>query len=419
MDWRHRAACLDEDPELFFPIGNTGPALLQIEEAKAVCRRCPVIDTCLQWALETGQDAGVWGGLSEDERRALKRRNARAAPRRLTHRVTASTAGAGLRTARRRARQSRRSARAAGAAGPSRDAVPPPSSRRRPLDAAAQLADQGAHDLRPEARPTAPSARRSGRAPEPSSRDLDAAAASSARPVDDRSPVDHAPRPGAAEPVLDRVLHQLGEDQRQRRWRPRRAAGRSAPPAGCAPRSAARHLDDDASGPRRDVVEVDRLVEALRQGLVHQRDGGRPGARPPRAPPRAAVVQAAGLQPQQRGHGLQVVLHPVVDLADRRVLGHQLALAPAQLGDVAQQHQRADALARPAVERDRAQRQRVPLRLEVGPPRRLAGEHERQPLVDGAARRGPAAVAISARIAPTSSPTWPSRWKADTAFGLA
>ena len=45
MDWRHRAACRDEDPELFFPIGNTGPALLQIEEAKAVCRRCPVIDT--------------------------------------------------------------------------------------------------------------------------------------------------------------------------------------------------------------------------------------------------------------------------------------------------------------------------------------------------------------------------------------
>jgi len=42
MDWRHKAACLDEDPELFFPIGNTGPALLQIEEAKQVCRRCDV-----------------------------------------------------------------------------------------------------------------------------------------------------------------------------------------------------------------------------------------------------------------------------------------------------------------------------------------------------------------------------------------
>jgi len=81
MDWRHVAACRDEDPELFFPIGNTGPALLQIEEAKSVCRRCPVREDCLQFALESGQDAGVWGGLSEDERRALKRRNARARAR--------------------------------------------------------------------------------------------------------------------------------------------------------------------------------------------------------------------------------------------------------------------------------------------------------------------------------------------------
>ena len=78
MDWRHRSACLDEDPELFFPIGNTGPAIMQIEEAKQVCRRCDVREQCLAWALEAGQDHGVWGGLSEDERRALKRRNARA-----------------------------------------------------------------------------------------------------------------------------------------------------------------------------------------------------------------------------------------------------------------------------------------------------------------------------------------------------
>lgn len=77
MDWRHEAACLDEDPELFFPIGNTGPALLQIEEAKQVCKRCAVREACLQWALEAGQDHGVWGGLSEDERRAMKRRAAR------------------------------------------------------------------------------------------------------------------------------------------------------------------------------------------------------------------------------------------------------------------------------------------------------------------------------------------------------
>ncbi|WP_420110988.1 WhiB family transcriptional regulator [Pseudactinotalea sp.] len=78
MDWRHNAACLTEDPELFFPIGNTGPALVQIEEAKAVCRRCDVSDACLRWAIESGQDSGVWGGMSEDERRALKRRTARA-----------------------------------------------------------------------------------------------------------------------------------------------------------------------------------------------------------------------------------------------------------------------------------------------------------------------------------------------------
>ena len=79
MTWRDRAACLDEDPELFFPIGNTGLALLQIEEAKAVCRHCEVVDVCLKWAVEFGQDAGVFGGLSEDQRRALKRRDARAA----------------------------------------------------------------------------------------------------------------------------------------------------------------------------------------------------------------------------------------------------------------------------------------------------------------------------------------------------
>ncbi|MDO5727935.1 MAG: WhiB family transcriptional regulator [Bowdeniella nasicola] len=78
MDWRHRARCLSEDPELFFPIGNTGPALIQIEQAKAVCRQCEVIDTCLKWAIDNSQDSGVWGGMSEEERRALKRRTARA-----------------------------------------------------------------------------------------------------------------------------------------------------------------------------------------------------------------------------------------------------------------------------------------------------------------------------------------------------
>jgi WhiB family transcriptional regulator, redox-sensing transcriptional regulator len=64
-DFQHSAACRDEDPETFFPVGTTGQALAQIAEAKAVCARCRA------WALKHAT-AGVWGGLTADERRALK-----------------------------------------------------------------------------------------------------------------------------------------------------------------------------------------------------------------------------------------------------------------------------------------------------------------------------------------------------------
>ncbi len=73
MDWRSQAACVDEDPELFFPVGTTGPAIEQAEEAKRVCARCEVREPCLEFAIATNQDAGVWGGLTEDERRSLRR----------------------------------------------------------------------------------------------------------------------------------------------------------------------------------------------------------------------------------------------------------------------------------------------------------------------------------------------------------
>lgn len=76
--WRDHAACRGQDPDLFFPIGSTGPALVQIEQAKAVCRRCPVQEQCLEWALNTDQTIGVWAGTTETERRALKRRRAMA-----------------------------------------------------------------------------------------------------------------------------------------------------------------------------------------------------------------------------------------------------------------------------------------------------------------------------------------------------
>jgi WhiB family transcriptional regulator, redox-sensing transcriptional regulator len=78
VSWRSKAACLDEDPELFFPIGDTSPALVRIEKARVICHGCEVIEPYLKWAVEFGQDAGVWGGLSANERRALKRRTARA-----------------------------------------------------------------------------------------------------------------------------------------------------------------------------------------------------------------------------------------------------------------------------------------------------------------------------------------------------
>ncbi len=73
MEWVHRAKCRDIDPELFFPVGTTGPAAAQIDAAKAICVQCTVRDDCLEWALTTGQDAGVWGGTSEEERRSIRR----------------------------------------------------------------------------------------------------------------------------------------------------------------------------------------------------------------------------------------------------------------------------------------------------------------------------------------------------------
>ena len=73
MDWRDQARCLDEDPDLFFPIGSTGPAIVQANRAKQVCRQCPVIEDCLEWALRNYQDAGVWGGTTEEERRVMRR----------------------------------------------------------------------------------------------------------------------------------------------------------------------------------------------------------------------------------------------------------------------------------------------------------------------------------------------------------
>jgi len=72
-EWRRNAACRDTDPDLFFPVGTTGPAIEQIDSAKAVCRRCDAQAACLEYALATNQDSGVWGGTAEEERRVLRK----------------------------------------------------------------------------------------------------------------------------------------------------------------------------------------------------------------------------------------------------------------------------------------------------------------------------------------------------------
>jgi WhiB family redox-sensing transcriptional regulator len=71
--WRRYAVCRDTDPDLFFPVGTTGQALVQIDRAKEVCDQCTVKVDCLEFALETNQDSGIWGGTSEEERRKLRR----------------------------------------------------------------------------------------------------------------------------------------------------------------------------------------------------------------------------------------------------------------------------------------------------------------------------------------------------------
>ena len=72
--WRAEAACRNEDTNLFFPISDEGAA-----EAKAICAVCPVRAECLDWSIATRQSDGVWGGLTENERRRVRRRRQAAA----------------------------------------------------------------------------------------------------------------------------------------------------------------------------------------------------------------------------------------------------------------------------------------------------------------------------------------------------
>ena len=76
--WYDEAACHTLAPDLFFPRGRTGSAAELAEAAKRVCASCPVAGPCLEYALATNQEYGVWGGTTEDERRSLRRQTAAA-----------------------------------------------------------------------------------------------------------------------------------------------------------------------------------------------------------------------------------------------------------------------------------------------------------------------------------------------------
>jgi WhiB family transcriptional regulator, redox-sensing transcriptional regulator len=76
--WWSDAACSTADPDLFFPISSSGPALRQVAWAKAICTRCHVQQACLGYALEAGPVQGIWGGTTEAERRLLRQRERKA-----------------------------------------------------------------------------------------------------------------------------------------------------------------------------------------------------------------------------------------------------------------------------------------------------------------------------------------------------
>ena len=71
-NWRDAAACRHADPDLFFPAGTTGDAVEDTAAAIALCRRCPVREECLEFAMVTSQRDGVWGATSEEDRRRMR-----------------------------------------------------------------------------------------------------------------------------------------------------------------------------------------------------------------------------------------------------------------------------------------------------------------------------------------------------------
>jgi WhiB family transcriptional regulator, redox-sensing transcriptional regulator len=79
-DWWVQAACQSADPELFFPISAAGASAAVISRAKGICARCAIRQQCLEYAVETRQPHGIWGGTSEAERRLIVARRRKLEP---------------------------------------------------------------------------------------------------------------------------------------------------------------------------------------------------------------------------------------------------------------------------------------------------------------------------------------------------
>ena len=81
LEWQEDAACRTHDNMLFFG-ADDGESELERQsreaQAKAVCHSCPVRESCLEFAMDTNQRYGIWGGYTDKERGSLKRRRARA-----------------------------------------------------------------------------------------------------------------------------------------------------------------------------------------------------------------------------------------------------------------------------------------------------------------------------------------------------
>jgi WhiB family transcriptional regulator, redox-sensing transcriptional regulator len=75
--WWDVAACRSADPDLFFPIASTGAGQADVARAKAICARCGIRRRCLDYAIDSHQAHGVWGGTGEDERRLIAARRRR------------------------------------------------------------------------------------------------------------------------------------------------------------------------------------------------------------------------------------------------------------------------------------------------------------------------------------------------------